>query len=270
MCDYCFNRDKIRAPSIDIRPHALALYTIIENASKTDSKLTGAKLIDAWYQKGPSLNRCASVDVPTINRYFAEQVLAYLITNQYLKEDFHFTAYATISYIMRGPQNATVAKHPIEFQCARLHALPNWLTSLNSTANSSMLPSATDSSDDEVVFVSETMSARKKKKKKSKSKISDKRSHKANKKSKSLEKRRKTRATSEADSMCLANRMLDFQDEESTVGDDDRLMPSPRVSSTKKRRTLIDDKHRVELPIGENDDVLLVQRSTDIINVDSS
>lgn len=278
MCDYCFNRAKVRAPLLDIRPLAASLYTILENAAKTDSKLTSAKLIDAWFQKGAAINRCASVEVPTINRYFAEQVVAYLITNQYLKEDFHFTAYATISYVVRGTRNAALANNPIEFQCARLHALPKWPTSLDSTANSSILPTATDddASGDEVVFVSETQSERKRKKKKTKSKISERKSI---RKSKSSDKRRKSSsrpAASEADSMCLANRMLDFQDEESTaggvvMGEAGRLMPSPKVNSARKRRKLlIDEKDRVELRVGENDDLLLVQRSSDIIHIDSS
>lgn len=286
MCDYCLNRSRVRAAAVDIRPMAGSLYKILENAAKTDAKLTGAKLIDAWFQKGPSINRCASVEAPSINRYFAEQVVAYLITNHYLKEDFHFTAYATISYITRGIKNAAIAKHPIEFQCARLQPLPNLPSSHNTSALNSTLETATDGSGDEVVFVSESLSERKRKKKKSKSKTSEKRAHKnaagsiatTTRKDKSSEKRRKNRFASEADSMSLANRMLDFLDDESTYGGNadeaDTSMPSPsaaaRLGRLKKKRKLIDETNRVELRVGENDDLVLVQRNSDVIDVDSS
>lgn len=282
MCDHCFHRKRPRPPLIDLRPHIISLCTILENAAKSDAKLTGAKLIDAWFHKGASVHRCASVPPPAIDRYFAEQIVAHLITTNYLKEDFHFTAYATISYITRGSQNAARSKNPIEFQCARILALPN-ASSLNASTESSnlnvtMTTATDDGSEDEVVFVSEDLSQRKKKKKKSKN--SDKRSYRerpeSSRREKSSEKKRKHRRTSEVDSMCLSQRMLDFQDEESTYGDvATRETLSRQVASVlereKKRRKLIEEKNRVEMPVGENDDLLLVQRNTAVIEViDSS
>lgn len=39
---------------------------------------------------------------PNFGRHYAEQIIAYLIINEYLKEDFNYTAYSTNSYIVKG------------------------------------------------------------------------------------------------------------------------------------------------------------------------
>lgn len=49
MCDRCYHIDCVKIPKIEITNHILDLYAIIENAEAIDVKLTGTKLIDAWY-----------------------------------------------------------------------------------------------------------------------------------------------------------------------------------------------------------------------------
>jgi hypothetical protein len=60
------------------------------------------KLLDAWYGKGVGTFRVKSVAVPKFSREMGEAILAHLIINGYLQEDFHFTPYTTISYMKRG------------------------------------------------------------------------------------------------------------------------------------------------------------------------
>lgn len=60
------------------------------------------KLVDAWYGKGPPTLRLSKTPPPSISRDTAENILAHLIIRNYLREDFHFTPYSTISYIRRG------------------------------------------------------------------------------------------------------------------------------------------------------------------------
>lgn len=103
MCDRCYHIDCVKIPKIDITNHILDLHAIIDSAEGMDVKLTGTKLIDAWYKKGPSNLRLPNIEVPTMDRYWAEQIVAFMILEKYLKEDFHFTAYNTISYIRKGP-----------------------------------------------------------------------------------------------------------------------------------------------------------------------
>lgn len=60
------------------------------------------KLLDAWYGKGVGTFRLKSVAVPKFSREMGEAILAHLLINGYLQEDFHFTPYTTISYLKRG------------------------------------------------------------------------------------------------------------------------------------------------------------------------
>jgi len=47
-------------------------------------------------------------DVAPISRDHCETVLAHLLLEGYLKEDFHFTPYNTISYLLPGDRSAAV------------------------------------------------------------------------------------------------------------------------------------------------------------------
>lgn len=124
MCDRCYYKDRVNPPSCDLTKHCNDLYRIIKNASNLDIKLTANKLIDAWYHKGSSNARILDIRPPAIERYYAEQMVAFLIISDYLKEDFHFTAYSTICYIKIGNQKPH-ANTPITFNGARVLNLPN-------------------------------------------------------------------------------------------------------------------------------------------------
>lgn len=67
--------------------------------------------------------RCPNIELPTMDRYWAEQIVAFMILEKYLKEDFHFTAYNTISYIRKGP-NVPKKENDILFHGARILKLP--------------------------------------------------------------------------------------------------------------------------------------------------
>lgn len=123
MCDRCYHRDSVNPPKMNIVEQCLELYKIIEHASNMDVKLTMLKLIDSWYQKGKSSLRVKEIDVPKFERFYAEQMVAFLIVKGYLKEDFHFTPYTTLSYIKKG--NKSVQKDDrIVFYGARVLNLP--------------------------------------------------------------------------------------------------------------------------------------------------
>ncbi|XP_070494193.1 ATP-dependent DNA helicase Q1-like [Chironomus tepperi] len=125
MCDCCFHKNEIRIvkpPEIDIMEHYRSLLKILDKAKSTDTKLTALKLIDAWFQKG---TKSARVDMPApnIDRFYGEQILVYLIINDYLREDFHYTAYSTNSYIVQGPK--IPKDNDIEFSPSRVYELPS-------------------------------------------------------------------------------------------------------------------------------------------------
>lgn len=157
MCDRCFHRDSVQIPKMIITEHCLNLYKIIDRAVSIDVKLTALKLVDAWYQKGATNLRVKEVEVPNLERYYAEQIVAFLIVKEFLKEDFHFSTYTTYSYIRKGSRVATKDDR-IVFYGARVLHLPE--------ANKELWTNT--SNDDECIFVSEDKIKRKKKVKKEK------------------------------------------------------------------------------------------------------
>lgn len=124
MCDRCYHKDKVNPPKMLIGEHCVALYKIIDHATERDVKLTMLKLIDSWYQKGKPNLRVKEIPVPNFERFYAEQMVAFLVLKGYLKEDFHFTAYSTISYIKKGSRIAQ-ENDRIVFYGARVLNLPN-------------------------------------------------------------------------------------------------------------------------------------------------
>lgn len=141
MCDRCLFRKRMNNPKIHVGRHLCDLLQIIEKAENMDMKLTGLKLIDAWYQKGPVYLRVAKLKPPSFDRSYAEHIIAHLLLDEYLKEEFHYTAYSTNSYIKKGPK--TYSKDAIlEINRTRFIDLPD------------DYPRRDDQSDDDIILVS--------------------------------------------------------------------------------------------------------------------
>lgn len=103
MCDHCRKPDARR--ETNIAPYCRQLYQIMSKAVQNETRLTALKLVDAWYGKGATSLRVSNVTVPRFSRESAEAVVGYLLVSGYLQEDFHFSAYSTISYLKRGPKS---------------------------------------------------------------------------------------------------------------------------------------------------------------------
>jgi ATP-dependent DNA helicase Q1 len=89
MCDHCFYGNRaVIPPTMNILPHYRTLLRIIEKALSMDIKVTALKLADAWFHKGPAKLRL-EVPPPSIERFYADQIIAFLILEDYLREDFH-------------------------------------------------------------------------------------------------------------------------------------------------------------------------------------
>ncbi|XP_062564413.1 ATP-dependent DNA helicase Q1-like [Armigeres subalbatus] len=152
LCDRCFFRDKVQLPEQTITNHYETLVSIIRRAETLQTKLTALKLVDAWYHKGSPKNRLETPP-PLLDRFIGEQIVAFLITSGYLKEDFQITPYSTLSYIVKG---TNVPSHEgIRFQGARVLRIPK--DSLKSIMkNDSICSKPTD--DVELVSVSSNLS----------------------------------------------------------------------------------------------------------------
>lgn len=123
MCDRCFYENNVNPPKMEITESCLSLYKIIDHANDIDEKLTFLKLIDAWYRKGKPNLRVSDVPIPDFERFYGEQIIAFLIIKDHLKEDFHFSAYTTFSYIRKGKDLVTKDDNII-FYGARILNLP--------------------------------------------------------------------------------------------------------------------------------------------------
>ncbi|NXW73714.1 RECQ1 helicase, partial [Hirundo rustica] len=102
MCDNCCRENACE--KMDVTGYCRDLIKILEQADSMSEKLTPLKLIDAWSGKGVSKFRVPEVTPPTHPREELERIIAHLLLQQYLKEDFSFTAFATISYLKVGPK----------------------------------------------------------------------------------------------------------------------------------------------------------------------
>ncbi|XP_072509644.1 ATP-dependent DNA helicase Q1 [Notamacropus eugenii] len=102
MCDNC--RKDILFEKKNVTEYCRDLIKILKQAEKLNEKLTPLKLIDAWMGKGVAKLRVSDVVSPKLPRDELEKIIAHFLLQQYLKEDFSFTAYATISYLKIGPK----------------------------------------------------------------------------------------------------------------------------------------------------------------------
>ncbi|XP_058414653.1 ATP-dependent DNA helicase Q1 [Diceros bicornis minor] len=102
MCDNCCK--EISFERKDITAYCRDLIKILKQAEKLNERLTPLKLIDSWTGKGAAKFRVAGVVPPTLPREDLEQMIVHFLLQQYLKEDYSFTAFATIVYLKVGPK----------------------------------------------------------------------------------------------------------------------------------------------------------------------
>lgn len=78
------------------------LKLILEHCNMIDERLTAQKLIDLWVGKGNPKCRPPGYQATSLSRETCERIVALLLIDTYLIEEFHFTPYSTISYINTG------------------------------------------------------------------------------------------------------------------------------------------------------------------------
>ena len=101
MCDNCKNGSSENLNMQNVAPLAEGAIQTLVQAQSLDTKLTALKLIDALLGKG----KIAPWKKPPEEfalKVTIENIVANLVIDRYLREDFHFTPYNTISYILPG------------------------------------------------------------------------------------------------------------------------------------------------------------------------
>ena len=90
--------------SKNIFTHAKDLLSILDQASKIKERVTALKLIEAWMRTGQPKLRVAGMKPSPLSKGNCEKVVVQLMLDQVLKEDFHFTPYTTLCYLLKGPR----------------------------------------------------------------------------------------------------------------------------------------------------------------------
>ena len=105
MCDICIKSGSSSGSQLqsDVSAVADSAFQILIQAQSQDSKMTALKLLDALMGKGPS--KLSKKSVGDFSRTQMEIIVAKLLIEGYFREDFHFTPYNTISYILPGNRN---------------------------------------------------------------------------------------------------------------------------------------------------------------------
>jgi len=106
MCDHCQQTDKTGVVKTEISKYVNQLLSILSNAKSCNQRLTPLKLLEAWSGRGSTALRVDGADAATsMEKTEAERIIVELLIRQYLREDFHFTPYSTISYITAGERS---------------------------------------------------------------------------------------------------------------------------------------------------------------------
>lgn len=92
----------VNSHTVDISGMCADVITILDHAAAQQQRLTAIKLIDTWQGKGTKPMKGSGASVTTASREECELILAIMLLKDYIKEDFHFTPYATISYLVPG------------------------------------------------------------------------------------------------------------------------------------------------------------------------
>ena len=58
--------------------------------------------MDLWFNKGSTKSRMPNHKPPAISTSKAEAIIGHLLVNGYLKEEFNYTPYSTLTYLKRG------------------------------------------------------------------------------------------------------------------------------------------------------------------------
>lgn len=102
MCDNCKRRERYTVKERDLTSDASTIVQILQQASGRKERVTPLKLLDAWLGDGKVAMRAGKI--AQYSRDECERTLSKLMTCQIITEDFHFTPYSTICYVLVGPR----------------------------------------------------------------------------------------------------------------------------------------------------------------------
>ena len=115
----------------DITKYCLDVLKVLEQAASLSERVTANKLVDAWFGKGQTSLRVREVKPPDLTREDCERVIVDMLLEGVLREDFHFTPYSTISYLLPGPKAEQVYAGKRLFMDFRAESAPKKVSQPN-------------------------------------------------------------------------------------------------------------------------------------------
>lgn len=110
MCDHCLNKQKQGNTTI-VRVNCMTevrqICDLIERNEEKDKKekrVTANKLTELVYSELNSRKNKSSTH-NSLSKLELESLILTMLMKKYLKEDFHFTPYNTICYVVNGPKS---------------------------------------------------------------------------------------------------------------------------------------------------------------------
>jgi len=100
MCDLCDKPKDICISELELFECQEAIIKSVANANKAAKRLTPAKVADELKATVKSLMKSSDIKLsPNEIKLLSENVVATLLLKNFLKQDFNFTPYKTISYV---------------------------------------------------------------------------------------------------------------------------------------------------------------------------
>ncbi|EGT47797.1 hypothetical protein CAEBREN_03628 [Caenorhabditis brenneri] len=147
QCDVCQRATSSELKSTDVSKETKIAVQIIEdnlNAVKDGSgRITGNKLLDLLSKKLAGSR----------NRVFCEKLILFLLLESYLQEDFHYTVYSVISYVVVGSKWSVYKGGEILMPLYSNELGLSETKSRKRKAGSSSNEKRVEAEDDEVVFL---------------------------------------------------------------------------------------------------------------------
>lgn len=100
QCDFCSGtiHQSIQLRGRNVAPDIQRVYEVLDKASAADTRLTGQKVLDGITGKGAAKARASTQS--NLTKEQCECLLGWMLVDGLIKEDFHFTPYSTISYLV--------------------------------------------------------------------------------------------------------------------------------------------------------------------------
>ncbi|KAF9997885.1 hypothetical protein BGZ65_006556 [Modicella reniformis] len=113
ICDNCLLAGS-DVETEDLKTEVRALCLLTHRLKDLNERVTLNKLVEAWRGVGPlrAIAKVVREEYETSvapkwpNKDDYDRIINHLIVRGYLREDFHFTAYSTLAYIINGPRSS--------------------------------------------------------------------------------------------------------------------------------------------------------------------